>query len=136
MRDPLPGCQACEASVGFASMPSPEEAVEAALDWLEARHHLSDERFVESRVHARAARHGNLRIRQELARHGVSLSDEAAQALKDSEINRARDVWRRKFGEPPADAAERARQMRFLTGRGFSPEVIRRVVQGGDGWDD
>jgi len=119
-----------------ASMPSPEAAVEAVLDWLQARHHLSDERFTESRVHARAARHGNLRIHQELARHGVSLSDEAARALKASEFDRARDVWRRKFGKLPADAVNRARQMRFLAGRGFSPEVICRVVRGGGGEGD
>ena len=116
--------------------PSPDEAVEAILDWLEAQHHLSDARFVESRVHARAARHGNLRIRQELARHGVSLSAEETRALKESEFSRACDVWRRKFGAPPADAADRARQMRFLGGRGFSAEVIRRVVQGGACDDD
>ena len=46
-----------------------EPAVEALLDWLQAHGYLSDERFVESRIHARAARFGNLRIRQELARH-------------------------------------------------------------------
>lgn len=64
------------------------------------------------------------------------LSAEDTRSLKESEYARARDVWRRKFGEPPADAAERARQMRFLGGRGFSPEVIRRVVQGGGCPDD
>jgi regulatory protein len=42
-------------------------------------------------------------------------------------------VWARKFGgEPPPDAAARARQMRFLAGRGFSADVIRRVLQGSD----
>ena len=119
-----------------ATSSSLEEAVDAILDWLEARHYLNDGRFIESRVNARAARHGNLRIRQELARHGLSLSAEEAQALKESEFSRACDVWRRKFGVPPADAADRARQMRFLGGRGFSPEVIRRIVQGGACDDD
>ena len=119
-----------------AASPSLEEAVDAILDWLEARHYLDEGRFIESRVNARAAKHGNLRIRHELARHGLSLSVEEAQALKESEFSRACDVWRRKFGVPPADAAERARQMRFLGGRGFSAEVIRRVVQGGAGDDD
>lgn len=110
----------------------PAEQVEAVLDWLQAHRYLSEERFVESRVHARASRFGNLRIRQELAQHGVALSAEAAQQLKDSEVARAHEVWSRKFGQVPADAAERARQMRFLTGRGFSSGAIRRVVQGLD----
>lgn len=117
-------------------LPSPEDTVDAILDWLQAHRYLSEERFIESRVHARATRYGNLRIRQELAQHGVTLSAEETRSLKESEYARARDVWRRKFGEPPADAAERARQMRFLGGRGFSPEVIRRVVQGGGCPDD
>jgi len=62
----------------------------------------------------------------------VALSAEAADALKQSELERARTVWRRKFGEPPVDPAERARQMRFLAGRGFSADIIRRVVAGAD----
>ena len=113
-------------------LPSPDaaEQVEAVLDWLQAHRYLSEERFVESRVHARAARFGNLRIRLELAQHGVALTADAEQQLKDSETSRARKVWLRRFGQVAADAAERARQARFLAGRGFSGEVIRRVVQG------
>ncbi len=106
------------------------EQVEAVLDWLQANRYLCEARFVESRVHARASRYGNLRIRQELAQHGVALTADAAQQLKGSELARAREVWLRKFGQPAADAADRARQMRFLAGRGFASEVIRRVVQG------
>ncbi|HUG22963.1 regulatory protein RecX [Piscinibacter sp.] len=103
--------------------------VEAVLEWLQAHDYLSETRFVESRVHARVSRYGNLRIRQELALHGLALDAEAAQALKDSELDRAADVWRRKFGVPPADAPERARQSRFLAQRGFSPEVIARLMR-------
>lgn len=117
---------------GRVARMTPEAAVEAALDWLESRHYLDTARFIESRVHARAARYGNLRIRQELAQHGVTLSPEEGNALKASELDRAREVWRRKYGEPAPDAAGRARQMRFLAGRGFSPSVIRQVVQGDD----
>ena len=107
----------------------PTSQVNAVLDWLEAHNYLSQERFVESRVHARAARFGNLRIRRELAQHAVTLSSEAAQSLQASELERARAVWSRKYPTPPADAVARARQARFLAGRGFSPEVIRRVLR-------
>lgn len=104
--------------------------LDVLLDWLQANRYLSEERFVESRVHARAGRFGNLRIRQELAQHGVALGEDTAQQLRDTELERCRAVWARKFGgEPPADAAARARQMRFLAARGFSADVIRRVLQ-------
>lgn len=103
--------------------------VETLLDWLEANRYLSEQRFVESRVNARAPRYGNRHIQQELAQHGLALGAEAAQALAGSERERARDVWARKFGSPAADAAGRARQARFLTARGFSPEVVRQVLR-------
>ncbi|MGH8858455.1 MAG: recombination regulator RecX, partial [Polaromonas sp.] len=53
--------------------------------------------------------------------------------LKLSELERAREVWRKKFDGPAADAAGRARQMRFLAARGFGGDVIRRVVSQADG---
>jgi regulatory protein len=111
----------------------PAALIEPLLDWLEAHRYLSEARFVESRVHVRAARYGNLRIRQELARHGVTLPSSAEQGLRDSEMVRARAVWARKFGGKVAgDASQRAKQTRFLAGRGFSADVVRRVVGGSD----
>ena len=50
--------------------------VDDVIAWLSEHKHLSEERFIESRVHARAARYGNLRIRQELAQHGLSVGSE------------------------------------------------------------
>ena len=103
--------------------------IDALLDWLAARGYLSDVRFVESRVNARQARYGNLRIRDELRRHGTALDAGTEQTLQATEFERAREVWARKFGAAATDAAARVRQMRFLLGRGFSPEVVRRVVR-------
>ncbi|MCX7660896.1 MAG: recombination regulator RecX [Caldimonas manganoxidans] len=111
---------------------SPDE-VEAVLDALQAAGWLSPARFVESVVHRKAARFGTARIRQELQGHGLSgeAVTEVLQALSATEFERARAVWARRFGgEAALDPAERARQMRFLAARGFSPEVIRRVVRG------
>jgi regulatory protein len=107
--------------------------VEALLDWLTEHRYLSEARFVESRVHARAARFGQRRIAQELSQHGALLDADTAERLRASEFARAQALWTRRFGaEPAADAALRAKQMRFLAGRGFASDVIRRVVKGGD----
>ena len=106
-----------------------EQEVEAILDWLETRGFLSAERFAESRIHAREGRFGNLRIRQELGRHEIRLAPAAAQALADSELERARAVCRQRFSEAPTSVAQRARQARFLSTRGFSGDVIRRVLR-------
>ena len=108
-----------------------EAEVDALLDWLTAQRYLSEARFVEARIHARAGRFGNLRINHELAQHGTRLDALSAERLKHSEFERAKAVWSRKFGgTPAADAAERAKQMRFLAGRGFSTEVILKLVRG------
>jgi regulatory protein len=130
--DPADAADAAGAAGAAADTAGPCAApacVDALLDWLEAQRYLSQERFVEARVHARVARYGNLRISQELARHELNLPPATAQDLKDSEFERARAVWARKFDAPAATPAERARQARFLTGRGFSAEVVRRVLR-------
>lgn len=104
--------------------------VDALLLWLQTQGYLNETRFAESRVHARAARYGNRRIEQELARHGLRLDAEAQSQLRQSELERARAVWQKKFaGASPVDAAGRVRQMRFLAARGFSAEVIRRLLR-------
>lgn len=103
--------------------------VDLLLDWLEANRFLSIDRFVESRVHAREGRFGNRRIRAELAQHGVAVSTELARTLAESELQRAAAVRERRFAGPPGSAAERAAQSRFLAGRGFSPEVIQRLMR-------
>ncbi len=105
--------------------------IDAVLDWLQAQNFLSEERFAESLVNRRAARFGSSRILAELQRHG--LADETVADLRDAlvadEPERAWQVWQKKFTAPAADAAEAARQMRFLQQRGFSHHAIKRVMQ-------
>jgi regulatory protein len=109
------------------------EEIEQLLDDLCARRLLSDERYVEMRMNARSARFGNARLAHELRTQGVAgeLVDAALSEATD-ELSRAREVWQRKFGalNEPLDASGRARQIRFLMGRGFSGETIRRVLRG------
>jgi regulatory protein len=111
--------------------PSDAEQVDTLLNWLEQRGYLSQERFIESRIHARQSRFGNTRIRQELQQHGVSLDADTLAQLRQTEYTRAAEVWRRKYGSAPADAAERVRQVRFLAGRGFSMDVVQQVIRHG-----
>jgi len=104
------------------------------LDELQAKGFINNERVVESVIHRRASRVGAARIRHELLGKGLDaqLVSEAVQALRATELDRARGVWRKKFGHPAADAAERAKQARFLAARGFDGEVIQRVLAGVD----
>ena len=103
--------------------------VEPLLDWLEANGFLSNERFAESRVHARQSRFGLLRIKDELGRHQVALPAELERALAATEVERAAAVRSRRFAALPRDAAERAAQSRFLLARGFAPEIVHRLLR-------
>lgn len=107
--------------------------IEKLLDELQAKGLLSDARFAAVLTRSRAERFGAARIRYEMREH--ELPDElvrpAIEALQTTEETRAREVWKRRFGEPPADATERARQMRFLAARGFSIAVVLKVVRAG-----
>ena len=105
-----------------------------ALDELQARDFINDGRAVESVVHRRAGKLGTARVKQELAAKGLSGETVAAalEGLRETELSRAREVWRKKFDQPAADAQERAKQVRFLMTRGFHAEVGRKIVQGAD----
>jgi regulatory protein len=104
------------------------------LDDLQAKGFIDHRRVAESLVHRRAGKFGAARIRQELQAKGLDadLVAETVAGLRASELQRARDTWRRRFEQPPADAAERAKQARFLAARGFDGDVIRRVLRSPD----
>ena len=114
------------------------DAVARVLDELAAKGFIDEARVAESVLHRRAGRLGGARVLQELRAKGLPddvVADAAAQ-LRSTELARAQAVWRRKFGQPPADAAEQARQLRFLAARGFSGDVARRALGGAADDDD
>ena len=108
--------------------------VARVLDELQARGFIDHERVAESVVYRKAGKLGAMRIRQELQAKGIEPQHvaQAVAGLRAGEFDRAREVWRRKFGTPAQDANERARQARFLAARGFDGDVIRRVLNCGD----
>lgn len=108
--------------------------LKTALDELQSRGFIDEQRVVDSVVYRRAGRLGAGRIKQELQAKGLDAERVAiaVASLQATEVERAREVWRKKFGELPADAAQRAKQARFLAARGFGGEVIRRVLRSED----
>lgn len=106
--------------------------IDAVLDALAAAGLLSERRAAEALVAAQSRRFGNLRLRQTLRQRGVDAAAAAAAlaTVQGDELARAQAVWQRRFGAPATDAAGRAKQARFLAGRGFDADVVRRVVRG------
>jgi regulatory protein len=105
-----------------------------ALDELQAKDFINEQRVVDSVLHRRSAKLGAARIRQELQSKGLDAGAvlDAVDLLKSTEVERAREVWRKKFGSAPENASERGKQMRFLMSRGFGSEAIRKVISGAD----
>lgn len=107
------------------------QALAAVLDELQAKGYIHEERVADSVLHRRAAQWGASRVRQALQAKGLSdgVVQDAVRSLRDTERERATEVWRKKFGQPATSPGEQARQMRFLAARGFAADVVRRVVQ-------
>ena len=106
--------------------------IEAVLDDFEARGWLSDQRFAEALVRRRSERFGARKIQDELAQAGVDSAKTAdlLKNLKETEYQRAHELWLRKFGVVATEQKERARQYRFLASKGFSSDVVSKVVAG------
>jgi len=108
------------------------DAIDALLDQLEQENLLSNSRYAEALAYCRAGRHGSVRLKSELREKGVpeAIVTEIVGQARDADLAAAREIWRKRFGDPPVDARERAKQQRFLLGRGFPADVVRRVVGG------
>ena len=105
--------------------------VDAVLDALAVRGWLSDERAADQLVNQRRGRFGVQRIVRELKQKGIGdeLIGAVLPQLKQAELEIARAVWQKKFASPPKDQKEKTRQMRFLQSRGFSMDVVFKVLR-------
>jgi len=107
------------------------EDVTMILDDLAAKGWLSDQRFAESTARAKARRYGPLKLAHFLKSRG--LADEIISAgVKAAGADGAASIeaiWRTRFREPPIDERQKARQVRFLQGRGFPLDEIFRFLR-------
>lgn len=110
--------------------PSPE-ALEQLLDALAAKRQLSDERYAELRTHQLQRKYGAARIRLDLKAKGVA-QELLERVCAAGELERASSILQRKYRTPARSREERARRMRFLQGRGFSHETIRKLLSSDD----
>jgi regulatory protein len=106
------------------------EDIGAVLDELAAKGWLSDARFAEQMIRSKARRFGPLKVAHDLRSRGVE-GDAIAAGLRAAGVDgvaRIEAVWKSRFRAPPADEREKARQARFLGGRGFASEAIFRFL--------
>lgn len=108
--------------------------IHSLLDEFEKKNWLSDRRFAESYVADHRTKAGSIKLAYELRQRGVpdTIIEAVISDNRDSELVRAREIWRKKFDAAPENAAETARQMRFMQSRGFTSEVIRKTLSNPD----
>ena len=115
------------------------EEIDAVLAELESSHMQSDSRTAEAWLRGNAARLGASSLRHNLKSRGLApelIEEQIAQADLPDEMERARAIWSRKFGVPPGNAKDRARQARLLQSRGFASDIVRRLLKEPDAGAD
>ena len=107
------------------------DAADAVLDQMTAQGYLSDARFANALVRQRTGTVSKRAISASLKAKGVD-AEVASAALAGSEVDdhdAMVALWRRKFGAPPGNDREKARQIRFLQSRGFALSAIFRLLR-------
>ena len=107
------------------------QAVEDLLDQLLSRKQLSDQRFAEERARTLSRKYGAARIRHDLKSKGIA-EHIVNSVSTEGEFERAKAILERKYREPATTREERARRGRFLQSRGFSMDVITRLIRGSE----
>lgn len=121
---------ACELTRRLAAFGHDADEIESIVTNFEQKGWLSDARFAEQVVNARAHQYGGRRIEQELRDKGVDQStiDDALRMRDVDELELVRTLWLKKFGTIPVSQQEKARQVRFLQSRGFPLSLIFKVI--------
>jgi regulatory protein len=105
-----------------AQSPTPaKDDIERVVDELAAQGWQSDDRYAEAIVRRLMGQASRRYIEDKLAQTGIKkdAAKLALEALEQDDVEVAKALWARRFGEPPADDRERQKQIRFLLSRGF-----------------
>ena len=115
----------------------PQEAVDAAVDYVASYHYVDDERLARSHIRFYQESRSRLRIAQDLMRKGIS-RDVIDLCLEEeytiSQVDLIRGLMeKRHYDTSAATREEKAKLYRFLAQRGFSSGDINRAM--GEHWD-
>ena len=84
------------------------------------------------RAHVLGRKYGAARIRHDLKSKGVP--DEIADSVSaEGEFERAAAILQKKYRSVANTREEKAKRIRFLQSRGFSSDVVYRLIRIGDG---
>ena len=109
------------------------QLVDEAIEGLVRDNLVSDERFCESMINSRLNRgHGPIKVRYELRSKGVPehIVEMTMEQLNPDWYQSLAYLIEKKYaGQLSRTPAERVKQVRFLSSRGFPHEMIYSVIQ-------
>jgi regulatory protein len=110
---------------------APRNEVGFVLDELIAQGYLSDARYARAMATQKAGGYSRRSIAEALKAKGIARTDiERALVEAEADDGKAlRALWQRRFGKPPTDEREKARQVRFLQARGFALSAIFKLLR-------
>ena len=111
--------------------------IEALLDELAGLGYLSDARFAQGMVRQKSGAFSKRAIGASLKARGVegAVATSALSGVEIDDHDAMVALWRRRFGVPPSNDKEKARQVRFLQSRGFSLSAIFKLLRDPPGED-
>jgi regulatory protein len=107
-----------------------KDDIEKLVDDLASQGWQSDDRYAEAMVRRLAGHAARRFISEKLAQAGIKkeVVQLALEAIEEDDIDVARALWSRRFGEAPRDDKERQRQVRYLLARGFALSDAFKIV--------
>ena len=109
-----------------------DDLIESVLEYLAKNNWQSDARFADNISKVKGERYGSARVKQTLSQKGLAreIIDEKINQLAETELQRGFEVWQKKFGQLPQNSTEYAKQSRFMAYRGFSFDLIKKILKG------
>lgn len=110
------------------------EQIAQLVDWAIQLGYIDDERYCRGFIQRHAAKHhGLMRIRQEAAQKGLNreIIENALNELEIDWYQLAQSAYNKKFSRSnkKLDFKEKAKQMRYLSYRGFNRDEIEFAMQ-------
>ncbi|AFN35926.1 regulatory protein RecX [Taylorella equigenitalis] len=108
-----------------------QDEIEETISYLQKVDLQSDLRFLEFFIRTHASKWGKSKIKQALKEHKLSedILTNFDRYFDIDEYELAKSIWMSKFkGEKSSDIKTKSKQYRFLLSRGFTSEIIRKVI--------
>lgn len=108
------------------------EEIKAVLKDLQNKDWLSEERYISRYLECKSTKYGVAKVKYNLIckTGNYDLVEQIITSSDIDEYQNAYKLWYKKFGEVATDFVSAQKQIRFLYNKGFSLDIIKKIVSG------